>query len=197
MATGGDAVYRRDDGLVIIHPERAKGQRDLVASCPTGAIYYNEILDLPQKCTGCAHLLDNGWEVPRCVDSCATGALSFVEEAETNLSRATVLEELGGLGPRVYYLNYPKRFLAGAIIDFEKDEVVIGADIALMDGDVVVAQSKTDYLGDFIFEQIDAKPYALKVTAPGYADRIVQADVTAGDLSIGDVGIEVAGPHHF
>ena len=55
-----DAVYKRDDGLVIVDPVKAKGNRGLVDACPYGAIYYNEGLDLPQKCTGCAHLVDAG-----------------------------------------------------------------------------------------------------------------------------------------
>ena len=48
-------------------------------ACPYGAIYYNEDLNLAQKCTGCAHLLDRGWKEPRCVDVCPTQALELVE----------------------------------------------------------------------------------------------------------------------
>jgi Fe-S-cluster-containing dehydrogenase component len=50
------AVYRREDGIVIIDPQKAKGQKDIVASCPYRVIYWNEELSLPQKCTLCAHL---------------------------------------------------------------------------------------------------------------------------------------------
>ena len=73
MAAAPEAVYRRDDGLVIVDPEKARGLRELVEACPYGAIYYNEGLDLPQKCTGCAHLVDAG-ELPHCVDVCPHGA---------------------------------------------------------------------------------------------------------------------------
>ena len=62
-ATNG-AVYRRPDSIVIIDPEKAKGQKAIADACPFGAVFYNEELDIPQKCTGCAHLLDDGWEVP-------------------------------------------------------------------------------------------------------------------------------------
>ena len=44
-----DAVDVRDDGLVIIDPERAVGRRELVDACPYGAVFYNEELDVPQK----------------------------------------------------------------------------------------------------------------------------------------------------
>jgi len=189
MEAGQKAVYRRDDGLVIIDPEKAKGLRGLVSSCPIGAIYYNDDLDIAQKCTGCAHLLENGWDVPRCVDACATGALQYVERTEVDLSQATTLPELEGFGPKVYYLHYPQRFIAGAVIDFEKDEVVIGADVGLFDGDKPLAQTKTDFMGDFIFDQIEAKAYTVKVSAPGYDGLVVKADVTDKDISLGDLGI--------
>ena len=65
-AAKNNAVYRRDDGLIIIDPEKAKGQKELVDACPYGAIFWNDEEDLPQKCTGCAHLLDNGYKLPWC-----------------------------------------------------------------------------------------------------------------------------------
>ena len=67
IAKDGD-VYRREDGLIIIDPEKAKGRKDLAEACPYGAVYWNAELDIPQKCTGCAHLLDNGYKLPRCVE---------------------------------------------------------------------------------------------------------------------------------
>ena len=76
-----DAVYKRDDGLVIVDPVKAKGNRGLVDACPYGAIYYNEELDVPQKCTGCAHLVDAG-ELPHCVDVCPHEALRFGDDLE-------------------------------------------------------------------------------------------------------------------
>ena len=36
------AVYRRPDGIVIIDPVKAKGQKQIVDSCPYGAIFWNE-----------------------------------------------------------------------------------------------------------------------------------------------------------
>ena len=67
-AAKNGAVYRRDDGIVIIDSEKAKGQKDLVDSCPYGSIYWNDELATAQKCTMCAHLLDDGWK-PRPVAS--------------------------------------------------------------------------------------------------------------------------------
>jgi Fe-S-cluster-containing dehydrogenase component len=36
------AVRKRDDGIVLIDPEKAKGRKDIVDSCPYGAIWWNE-----------------------------------------------------------------------------------------------------------------------------------------------------------
>ena len=33
------AIYRRDDGIVIIDPEKSKGQKQIVDACPYGCIY--------------------------------------------------------------------------------------------------------------------------------------------------------------
>ena len=64
------AIYRREDGIVIIDPEKAVGQKQIVDACPYRVIYWNEEKNLPQKCTMCAHLLDQGWKTPRCVEMC-------------------------------------------------------------------------------------------------------------------------------
>src|SRR3989304_1112943 len=75
-ATNG-AIYRRSDGIVIIDPAKAAGQKQLVESCPYGVIFWNEKENLAQKCTFCAHLLDDGWSQPRCVQTCPARCMSF------------------------------------------------------------------------------------------------------------------------
>ena len=76
------AIYRREDGLVIIDPQKCTGCRECLLSCPYDALFFNEDLNIAQKCTGCAHLLDDGWTVPRCVDICPTGRIKFGDESE-------------------------------------------------------------------------------------------------------------------
>lgn len=185
-ACAPDAVYTRDDGLVIIDPEKAKGKRELVDSCPFGAVYYNDELGIAQKCTGCAHLLDNGWDEPRCVDACPTGALKFVDEADIDLAEFETFEELDGCGPRVYLKNKPKRFIAGCLIDEEADEVVIGAQVVLNNsaGEAVL-KLQTDEFGDFKFDQIDKGVYT--VIAGG---NTIEVDVTEKDITLGDVFVQ-------
>ena len=188
MKAAPDAVYRREDGLVIIDPEKALGRKDLLKACPYGEIYWNEALQTPQKCTGCAHLLDDGWSVPRCVDACCTGALRFGEEEEfaEELKNAEVLNPGFGTQPRVYYLNKPKRFIAATVVDVDADEVVIGASAQAcrLDDETVVASSFTDELGDVFLEGLEPGQYRLWIQKEGYVTRWIDVDVTEKDRSI-------------
>ena len=194
MAAARDgAVYRRDDGLVIIDPEKAVGQRQIVDACPYGAIYWNEELQLPQKCTGCARLLDNGEKVPRCVEACPTDALRFGEEEELKdlIRGAEVLKPELGLGPKVYYRNIPGRFIAGTLFDPEEQEIIEGARCHLSDGsknwDVT-----TDDFGDFWFRDLPVGRYDLRITAPGYQPVLLEGLDTEKDLNVGDLPMKKA-----
>ncbi|MDO4290167.1 MAG: oxidoreductase [Eggerthellaceae bacterium] len=187
MAAAKDgAVYRREDGLVVIDPEKAKGQKSIMDACPMGAIYWNEKLEIPQKCTGCAHLLDDGWTEPRCVDACPTGAMQFGEEAELDLEGAELLEPVAGLGAHVWYKNLAKRFVAGCVVDFDAREVVIGEHVVLADeGGAEVAAVDTDEFGDFMFDQVSAAKYVVRI-----AGKKFDADATEKDLNLGDISIK-------
>lgn len=185
MEKAPEAVYRRDDGLVIIDPEKAKGVQGLAEACPYGVVYYNEELDLAQKCTGCAHLLDNGWEVPRCVDACATEALRFMDEEEAVALGAVRTEQGEATGSKIYYLNVPKRFVVGTLVDIAADEVIIGAKAELVGADgAVVAELETDDFGDFKFDQVEPAAYTVRLAAPGKAIEVA-ADCTAEDIYVG------------
>lgn len=191
MAAAPEAVYKREDGLVIIDPEKAVGQRQLVEACPYDTVYYNEELNIPQKCTGCAHLVDIG-ELPHCVDVCPHEALRFGEESEfaAEIAQASDLIEGSDNKPRVYYLNKPKRFLGGIIVDLEEEEVVIGAKITLENletNEVLVTES--DVFGDFWFKQIDAAPYRIYVEAEGYITRSIESSTVEEDRNVGPINV--------
>lgn len=182
-----DCVSRREDGLVIIDPEKAQGRRDLVEACPLHMVFWNEELELAQKCTGCAHLLDNGWDVPRCVDVCATEAIRFVDahEAADEIAHAVPSCE----GSNVYYLNIPKRWVAGEVYDEEADEVIIGATITIKGDDGVVLKTETDDFGDFWFKQVEAQHYDVWFEKEGYLTRILDTDASEIDGHMGAVAL--------
>ena len=122
VAVGAGAVRQRSDGIVSINYEKAVGNTKLQEFCPYSAIYYNEELNVPQKCDFCAHLLDGGEKEPRCVSVCPTGALAFKEVDESGY--AALLDD----GWRIYgqaksasvlYKNldkFEKFFLAGSLV---------------------------------------------------------------------------------
>lgn len=181
------AVYRRDDGLVIIDPAKAKDQKAIMDACPYGVVYWNEALSIPQKCTGCAHLLDDGWTVPRCVDACAHDALIFGEEEDLKdlLAEAEDLECAIGTKPRVHYLNVPKRFLAGEVADLEDEEALIGADVTITNLETGKTYTqKTDEFGDFWFKQIEPADYAIDVAYDGYLSRRVTDFISTKDKDL-------------
>ena len=187
-----ECAKKRDDGLVTIDPVASEGKREIVEACPYGAVYWNEELSIPQKCDGCAHLVDAG-EQPHCVELCATGALKFGDEEDfaDEIARATqILPELG-TKPRVYYLNAPGLFIAGDVWNSADDEVIIGAKATLTCPDGTVQEAVTDDFGDFWFRKLAAGTYGLKVEADGYVaqERTVELDKS---LNVGDFDLAKA-----
>ena len=80
------AIYKRDDGIVIIDPDKCRGNQMCLTACPyENVIYFNDALNIAQKCTFCAHLLDDGWTEPRCADACPTGAFTFGDEDDPKI----------------------------------------------------------------------------------------------------------------
>ena len=184
---GGDAVVVREDGLMYIDPEKARGRKDL---CEVPGVFWNEELQIPQTCTGCAHLLDDGWTCPRCVDSCPTEALRFGDEEDfaEELKAAKQLDA----NSRVYYLNLPERFVAGEVYDEEADEVLIGATVKLFKGDELVAQTTTDDFGDFWFKDVKPASYVVKFEQDGYLAGETAADANEVDVNVGSIALYTA-----
>jgi len=193
-ATNG-AIYRRTDGIVIIDPVKAVGQQQVVAACPYGAIYWNEASNLPQKCTFCAHLLDQGWPQPRCVEACQGTAIQFGTLAQlepTIVAQGYVpLHPEYGTQPNVYYkyssvATPTNPFISGSV--FSGPDVVIGCTITATD---LVSDNQvfttSDPLGNFWITGLDqGKAYLLKLSAPGLMSR-EQVVFTDKSKDIGDI----------
>ena len=75
------AIYKRDDGIVIIDPEKCTGGRLCMDACPYGAIYFNPVRNTTTKCDFCSDALDLGMD-PACVSACPNRALGYGEFAE-------------------------------------------------------------------------------------------------------------------
>lgn len=183
-----EAVYRREDGIVIIDPEKAVGMKELVDACPFNAVYWNAELNIPQKCTGCAHLLDNGWSVPRCVEVCGPGALEFVDEDDPGIASDKIesVNPDADTEPRMIYENLPKRFVGGIAVDLNEDEVVIGATVHLQNKETQeLLETKTDEFGDFWFHQVEPAEYNIYVSKDGYTTRLIETSTIDKDQNVG------------
>ncbi|MDR1088837.1 MAG: hypothetical protein LBL23_06175 [Coriobacteriales bacterium] len=190
VAAAPDAVYKRDDGLVIIDPVKARGKKDIVESCPYHVIYWNEELQLPQKCTGCAHLLDGDHpiKVPRCVDNCHIDIIQFGEEGSFDLSDCEVMHPEYGTRPRVYYRGgMPKKFIAGTVYDPVAKEVVIGA-VATLTGEAGTYTATTDGWGDFWLRDLPDADFSLRIEHEGKT-KTLDVSTRITDVGLGDIAL--------
>ena len=183
------AVYKRPDGIVIIDPEKSKGQKAIVDACPINVVFWNDELEIPQKCTMCAELLDDpeylaylgdpSLKKPRCVEACPNKALIFgdLDDPDSEISklvaseRNTQLEPLEGQDSNVKYLNVPTVYLAGTVyLPKELDEVCIGAKVKLTCKDCGETwETETNYFGDWEVEWLPKnKNIDIVIEAAGY-----------------------------
>jgi Fe-S-cluster-containing dehydrogenase component len=165
MKVGDDAIRKREDGIVIIDPEKARGRKDIVKSCPYGAIVWNEERQIPQTWIFDAHLLDSGWKIPRCQQSCPTDVFETVKIDDKSMTDKASSEGLRrlheklGAAPRVWYRDLDRWetcFIGGSVsakIDGVID-CVAGAVVALNHDGAEIARTTTDEFGDFRFEKL-------------------------------------------
>ena len=193
-----EAIYKREDGIVMIDPVKCIGCKLCVDTCPHHAIFMNEMLNIAQKCTGCTHLLDNDeeWTVPRCVDQCPTEALQFGEEEDFRdfIKGAELLNPGAGTKSRVYYKGLPKKFIAGTLYDPAAQEVIIGATATLTDdatGEIFT--ETTNNFGDFWLKDLpDNRSYTLTFKKGGVSKTMagIKTDI---DRGLGDIPMELGG----
>lgn len=185
------AVYKRPDGIVIIDPIKAKGQKGLVNACPYNAIQWNEGLGLPQKCTLCAHLLDEGWQKTRCVQACPTGALQIRHIDDAEMQEIVKSEKLEAYqperktSPRVYYKNlyrFTRCFIGGsiAVLVDSKEECAEGARVILFNAaNETIGECMTDNFGDFKFDNLEENSgkYMLRIEYAGHDTKTVEVEM--------------------
>ena len=76
-----EAMKKMEDGMVLRSQYRCVGCRSCSVACPFGVIQPDLAKHITPKCDLCLDRLVEG-EVPRCVATCTSGALSFAEVDE-------------------------------------------------------------------------------------------------------------------
>ncbi len=189
------AIFRREDGIVLIDTQKAKGNKALLETCPYGVIYWNEEANVAQKCTMCAHLLDNpSWlpAVSRCVQPCPTGCLAQYKMEPAEMAEMIKAESLValkpelGTNPHVLYKNlyrFEKNHItAGVLVNgdcFENATVTLksqnggmvckpfGPGVAQCEDRSVLDIQATNCFGEFKFDGLEDGDYMVEIEAAG------------------------------
>ncbi|MBW7849048.1 MAG: oxidoreductase [Rhodospirillales bacterium] len=184
------AVTKRADGIVVIVPEKAKGQRQIMEACPYGAVWWNDEKNLPQAWPFDAHLLDSGWTKTRASQVCPTEAIRTLRLEDDEMLRMVAEEGLEvlhpeyGTKPRVYYKNldrWRKAFVGGSLAGVIDGVVECLSDIRVelsKDGRTV-GTATTDTFGDF---RIDGLPegsgrYRVEIFDPRFGSKEIEVDL--------------------
>jgi Fe-S-cluster-containing dehydrogenase component len=199
--TADGAVYKRDDGLVIIDPVKAKGHREIVDSCPYGAIYWNEEAGVAQKCTGCVHLLKEGWTETRCSQVCPTEAIKLIFADDAEMAKRAAAEGLRsykaelGTKPRVYYKNlyrWEKVFVSASVAFKDTDECADGARVTVSAGGKKVGEGTVNNYGEFVVDKLEPGcECEVVIEASGYKPYSGKARLDKS-LNLGQIFLERA-----
>jgi NAD-dependent dihydropyrimidine dehydrogenase PreA subunit len=192
------AVSKRADGIVIIDPEKSKGQKAIVDACPYGAVYWNEEKQIPQAWIFDAHLLDDGWTKTRAEQCCPTDVFKSVKVEDQEMQRIKeeegleVLQPELGTKPRVYYKNLylmTRCFVGGSVVANVDgvEECAEGAEVILKQNGREVARATTDTFGEFKIDKLEKKsgPYELEVNSDSSGSLSMDFDLGDESLYLG------------
>lgn len=173
------AVRKRPDGIVIIDPDKSKGQKQIVDACPYGAITWNEERQIPQAWPFDAHLLDAGWNRTRAEQACPMNVFRTIKVEDAEMRRIQTEEGLEvlspelGANPRVYYKNLhliTKCFVGGTVTHYVDgvEECAADVEVTLEQDGRVIGRTTTDIFGEFVIDRLEPNSggYHLKASGP-------------------------------
>ena len=189
------AISKRADGIVIIDPDKSKGQKAIVDACPYGAVYWNEEKQIPQAWIFDAHLLDDGWTQTRAEQSCPTGVFKSVKVEDQQMQRTKQQEGLQVLqpeletNPRVYYKNLHLMthcFVGGAVVANVDgvEECTEGAEVILKQNGSEVGRATTDTFGEFKIDKLEKNSGQYELEASSGSAGSVSMKFELGDESL-------------
>lgn len=113
------ATFQREDGIVMVDNSRCVACAYCVQACPYDARFINEKTLTADKCTFCAHRLEDGL-LPACVETCVGGArvIGDINDPNSAVSRLLVahqkdikvLKPNENTKPHVFYIGMNERF---------------------------------------------------------------------------------------
>ena len=111
-----EAIYKRQDGIVLVDEDKCTGCQLCIPACPYDALTYDDQRDVIVKCTLCHHRIDKGMK-PFCVSLCEDGSIFFgdLNDPNSEVSKlisqrnAYTLKPEAGTSPAVYYCPEVKR----------------------------------------------------------------------------------------
>lgn len=187
------AIRRREDGLVWIDEQTCTGCGLCQQACPYDVIYMNQELGVAQKCTGCAHRVDEG-ALPRCVEICPHNAILFGTDAASLAEEGQALEVYHPefeARPAVLWNGLPQPWIAGTVVDADADEVLANVTVAAVDlFEDGTATVMSDEFGDFWLRRVKSgRKYNVTFKREGYEDfnAIVTTD---DDQDLGDIRLK-------
>lgn len=103
-----EAIYRRQDGIVLIDMDTCDHCLTCISSCPHEAISYDEVNETLWKCNMCVDRIDRGLE-PFCLLCCEGEAIFFGDFDDPDSNVAKMISQssgqalLEGTAPMVRY----------------------------------------------------------------------------------------------
>ena len=179
-----EVLQEREDGLIVIDPKAAKGRKDIADKFE--GVFWNEELQVPQGCTGCAHLIDDPESpirTPRCIDNCAVEAIRLVDDNDPILAGAERLTETS----RVYYDELPKTLIAATVYDPDEMEIVEGAKVTATSAEGTY-ETETDMWGDFWLKEIPAAEYKVVIEKDGKS-KTLDVSTLEKDQGLEDIAL--------
>jgi Fe-S-cluster-containing dehydrogenase component len=176
------AVRKRPDGIVIIDPEKSKGQKQIAEACPYGAVSWNDAKQIPQAWPFDAHLLDSGWTRTRAEQACPAHAYRTIQVEDATMQQIRADEGLEvlrpelGTRPRVYYKNLhlmTKCFVGGTVVKHVNgvEECAAGVEVVLKREGRELGRATTDAFGEFKIDSLEPNSGGYELEAVASAGR--------------------------
>jgi len=192
------AIYKREDGIILVDEGKCDGCKRCIQACPYDAIYFRGDKGVVDKCTFCYEQIDYGL-MPECVRTCASDAMFFgdLEDPESRISElikslnARPLNPEHETKPSVYYTQHAGR-MRGTVWDATAEKPVKTASVTLKESDSGISFSTTtDSDGVFFFWRLNVgNAYTISINAEGFSKETQKVEIIEEYIELGRIPIK-------